>query len=105
MKREALMRTDRSWIWALSSIWFLALEIVFKIKLGVIFWMSFGWFMVLDWEAIKFFGHGFSRNLPDRFLKSFLYGFLLVLFIFVLFSSFNILLRRFNNDLRFFQLP
>jgi hypothetical protein len=105
MKWEALMRTDRKWIWAIMFLWFLMMELALQLKLGVIFWLCWGWFLVLDWETKRVFGQGFSKNPADRILKSCFYAFGICLLIFLVFSFFNILLRSFNNDLRFFQLP
>ena len=81
------------------------MEMLLRIKLGVIFWLCFGWFLVLDWEAKRFFGTGFSRNPFEKILKSLYYAFLVSLMIFLTFAFFNILLRSFNSNITFFQLP
>ncbi len=105
MKTERFWRLDQKWFLAFGFCWFLAMELTLRLKLGVIFWLCFGWLMVLDWEAKVFFQSGFSRNPFERILKSLYYAFIVTLLIFLGFTFFNFLLRSFNNNISFFQLP
>jgi len=105
MKLDRLFRTDQNWFWVFGFCWFLMMELILRVKLGVIFWLCFGWFLVLEWESQKIFGAGFGKNPAEKILKSLYYAFLVSLLIFLTFTLFNFFLRSFNNDIRFFQLP
>ena len=105
MDFERLWRVDQKWFWIWSTLWFLGMEIILRVKLGIIFWTAFAWFLILDWEAKHFFGIEFSSNRITKIFKSLYYSFLLSLAIFIVFFLFNAVLRSFDNNLTFFQLP
>jgi hypothetical protein len=100
-----LWRLDKRWFWALSLVWFLLIEIALRIKLGVVFWLAFGWFLVLEWQAGNLLGMEFSDNQLMKILKSAYYAFLVSLLIFAVFFLLNALCRSFDNSIVFFQLP
>jgi len=102
---EKLWRLDQNWFWILSLIWFLLMELALRIKLGAIFCLAIGWFLVLQWQAQNLFGMQFSRNRILQFLQSLYYAFLVSLVLFLVFSALNGLVRSFDNSIRFFQLP
>jgi len=102
---DKLWRLDKNWFWILSFFWFLLIEIMLRMKLGVVFWLAFGWFLVLEWQAKNLLGIEFSDNQILKVLKSAYYAFLVSLLIFVVFFLLNALCRSFDNNIMFFQLP
>jgi len=105
VRLEKLYRLDRSWFWILSALWFLIIEIALRVRLSVIFWTAFGWFLILQWQAKKFFGIEFSSNPLWKILKSFYYAFVVTLVVFLVFSLLNAMVRAFDPEFLFFQLP
>ena len=102
---DRLWRVDKKWFWILSLVWFFIMELVMRVKPSIIFWTAFAWFLILEWEAKNFFGIEFSDNRIMKIFKSLYYSFLVSLVIFVIFFLLNGLLRSFDNNLTFFQLP
>jgi len=70
MKLEDLWAVDKRIFWRMSFWWFLIMELILRIKLGVIFWLCFGWFLVLNWQAKVFWGKSLGKNQPEVVLKS-----------------------------------
>ena len=105
MKLEELWSVDKRIFWRMSFWWFLIMELILRIKLGVIFWLCFGWFLVLNWQARIFWGKSLGKNQPEVILKSIFYAFLVSLLIFLVFSGLNFLSRWFFPQLDYFQLP
>jgi hypothetical protein len=105
MRLDKLWRQDQNWFWMISFLWFLLLELALRIKLGVIFGLAVGWFLILQWQAGNLLGMRFSRNRIRLFLQSLYYAFLVSLLIFLVFFALNGLVRSFDNSIRFFQLP
>jgi len=105
MSLDKLWRLDKNWFWIFSFCWFFLIEILLRMKLGVVFWLAFGWFLVLEWQAKNFLGIEFSDNRIMKILKSAYYAFLISLLIFCVFFLLNALCRSFDNNIMFFQLP
>ena len=102
---EKLWRLDRRWFWIFSFLWFLIIELLLRMKPGVLFCLAFGWFLVLEWQAKSILKMEFSDNRFLKILKSIYQAFLITLLIFLVFSLLNAACRSFDNSILFFQLP
>ena len=105
MKPENLFALNKNRFWLWAFIWFLLLELALRIKLGVIFWLCFGWLVVLNWQAKVVGEKPFGKNGFDIVLKSLFYAFLVAGLIFVFFWLVNVLVRVVSPEITYFQLP
>jgi len=105
VKPEKLFRLDEKWFWVICFLCLLPLEMMFRLKLGVIFFMCFGWILIIDYGAERFFGTSLGPGPVIKFVKTFYYSTMVSVLIFLVLSFLNIVFRSFNNNWNFFQLP
>ena len=90
---------------AWGTLFFLALEIILRAKLGSIYLLAASWALVHQWLALKL-GHPGVDPAPARRVLLALYSALFnCAVIFCSFAVANAMARTVNNDWRWFQLP
>lgn len=91
--------------WAVGIVFFVALELVLRIKLGSIFAMCWLWVLAHQWLSAELYEPLPRRDMTGQFLMGAYTAAVVSGAVFLAFSVLNIIFRTAEESIRFFQLP
>ncbi len=92
------------WLWP-AIIFFIILELTFRMKIGSVFALAAGWLMLHQWLLQQTGRPRPSDNFPERIIISLYYAVIIAFSVFITFGISNIIARSINNEWMFFRFP